>query len=56
MDLAGAGVWGLVRSAQSEHPGRVVLVDVDGERSSWEALLGVFGLVGEESQVGGAWW
>ncbi len=29
-DLAGAAVWGLVRSAQSEHPGRVVLVDSDG--------------------------
>ena len=28
-DLAGAAVWGLVRSAQSEHPGRVVLVDTD---------------------------
>ena len=25
-DLAGAAVWGLVRSAQAEHPGRVVLV------------------------------
>ncbi|MBW0013299.1 beta-ketoacyl synthase N-terminal-like domain-containing protein, partial [Mycobacterium sp.] len=29
-DLAGAAVWGLVRSAQSEQPGRVVLVDSDG--------------------------
>ncbi|TVS76918.1 acyltransferase domain-containing protein, partial [Mycobacterium helveticum] len=28
-DLAGAAVWGLVRSAQTEHPGRVVLVDAD---------------------------
>ena len=28
-DLAGAAVWGLVRSAQTEHPGRVVLVDSD---------------------------
>ncbi|MGA4838254.1 SDR family NAD(P)-dependent oxidoreductase [Streptomyces sp. G45] len=27
-DLAGAAVWGLVRSAQSEDPGRVVLVDL----------------------------
>ncbi|WP_189959798.1 type I polyketide synthase, partial [Streptomyces alanosinicus] len=26
-DLAGAAVWGLVRSAQSENPGRVVLLD-----------------------------
>jgi polyketide synthase 7 len=29
-DLAGAAVWGLARSAQAEHPGRVVLVDSDG--------------------------
>lgn len=29
-DLAGAAVWGLVRSAQTEHPGRIVLVDTDG--------------------------
>ena len=29
-DLAGAAVWGLVRSAQAEHPDRVVLVDSDG--------------------------
>jgi acyl transferase domain-containing protein/thioesterase domain-containing protein/acyl carrier protein len=28
-DLAGAAVWGLVRSAQAEHPGCLVLVDVD---------------------------
>ncbi|HEV7579438.1 MAG TPA: acyltransferase domain-containing protein, partial [Mycobacterium sp.] len=29
-DLAAAAVWGLVRSAQAEQPGRVVLVDSDG--------------------------
>ena len=29
-DLAAAAVWGLVRSAQAEHPGRFVLVDADG--------------------------
>ena len=28
-DLAAAAVWGLVRSAQSEHPGRIVLIDTD---------------------------
>ncbi|MCL2733783.1 MAG: SDR family NAD(P)-dependent oxidoreductase, partial [Actinomycetia bacterium] len=28
-DLAHAPVWGLMRSAQSEHPGRFVLVDLD---------------------------
>ncbi|GAB1818045.1 SDR family NAD(P)-dependent oxidoreductase [Herbidospora sp. RD11066] len=29
-DPAGAAVWGLIRSAQAEHPGRFVLVDVGG--------------------------
>ena len=28
-DLAAAAVWGLVRSAQTEHPGRIVLADLD---------------------------
>ena len=28
-ELAAAAVWGLVRSAQSEHPGRIVLVELD---------------------------
>jgi polyketide synthase 12 len=35
--LVASGVWGLVSSAQSEHPGRFVLVDVD-EGISPEAL------------------
>ncbi|HWO67194.1 MAG TPA: type I polyketide synthase [Umezawaea sp.] len=28
-DLAASGVWGLVRTAQTEHPGRIVLADLD---------------------------
>ncbi|WP_264159540.1 type I polyketide synthase [Actinomadura rudentiformis] len=28
-DLAGAAVWGLVRSAQNEHPGQFLLIDAD---------------------------
>ncbi|WUH85827.1 SDR family NAD(P)-dependent oxidoreductase [Amycolatopsis sp. NBC_00438] len=28
-DLAGAAAWGLVRSAQTEHPGRFALLDLD---------------------------
>ncbi|WP_430790176.1 SDR family NAD(P)-dependent oxidoreductase [Actinoplanes sp. G11-F43] len=28
-DLAGAAVWGLARSAQTENPGRIVLIDLD---------------------------
>ena len=34
--LAWAAVWGLLRSAQAEHPGRLSLLDVDG--ASWEQL------------------
>ncbi len=30
-DLAGAAVWGLVRSAQTENPGRIVLADTDSD-------------------------
>ncbi|MDX3229222.1 SDR family NAD(P)-dependent oxidoreductase [Streptomyces sp. ME19-01-6] len=30
VDPAAAAVWGLLRSAQTEHPGRIVLVDHDG--------------------------
>jgi acyl transferase domain-containing protein/acyl carrier protein len=36
--LASAAVWGLVRSAQSESPGCLMLVDVDGREPSWQAL------------------
>ncbi|MFH8978999.1 type I polyketide synthase [Streptomyces sp. NPDC017890] len=37
-DPAAAAVWGLVRSAQSEHPGRFVLADLDGTPEAYEAL------------------
>ncbi|WP_306338158.1 type I polyketide synthase [Streptomyces sp. KL118A] len=37
-DLAGASVWGLIRTAQAEYPGRLVLVDLDDEPSSLAAL------------------
>ncbi|MGW2325161.1 SDR family NAD(P)-dependent oxidoreductase [Streptomyces sp. NPDC001700] len=37
-DLAHAPVWGLVRSAQSENPDRLVLVDLDGTDASYETL------------------
>ncbi|MDH2430798.1 SDR family NAD(P)-dependent oxidoreductase [Sphaerisporangium sp. TRM90804] len=40
-DLAGAAVWGLLRSAQSENPGRIVLVDLDDDPSSADLLPGV---------------
>ncbi|MEV6943138.1 type I polyketide synthase [Streptomyces sp. NPDC051172] len=37
-DLAGAAVWGLVRTAQSEVPGRITLVDVDERPESLRLL------------------
>ncbi|WP_142197382.1 type I polyketide synthase [Streptomyces calvus] len=37
-DLPGAAVWGLLRSAQSQHPGRLVLADLDIHDDSWQAL------------------
>ena len=52
-DLAVAPVWGLVRSAQSEHPGRFLLVDLDGDEPDWGALadLDEPQLVVRESEV-----
>ncbi|MFJ1763402.1 SDR family NAD(P)-dependent oxidoreductase [Amycolatopsis sp. NPDC088138] len=37
-DLANAAVWGLLRSAQSEYPDRLVLVDADDQDASLRAL------------------
>ncbi|MFF3110112.1 SDR family NAD(P)-dependent oxidoreductase [Kitasatospora sp. NPDC057904] len=37
-DLAHAPLWGLLRSAQSEHPGRFGLLDVDGDDASLRVL------------------
>ncbi|MFE2189195.1 polyketide synthase dehydratase domain-containing protein, partial [Streptomyces sp. NPDC059455] len=37
-DLAGAAVWGLVRTAQTEHPDRIVLIDTDDHPASQEVL------------------
>ncbi|MEV8092447.1 SDR family NAD(P)-dependent oxidoreductase [Streptomyces nigra] len=42
VDLAAAPVWGLVRAAQAEHPGRFVLADVDASaesRAAWPEVL-----------------
>ena len=38
-DMAGAAAWGLVRSAQTENPGRIVLVDTDSDDIDTAALL-----------------
>jgi acyl transferase domain-containing protein/acyl-CoA synthetase (AMP-forming)/AMP-acid ligase II len=37
-DLAAATVWGLLRTAQAEYPGRLTLVDVDGRPESLRQL------------------
>ncbi|MEX2981083.1 type I polyketide synthase [Streptomyces sp. C36] len=37
-DLPAAAVWGLVRSAQAEYPGRLTLVDTDGRPDSLRLL------------------
>ncbi|SEL82603.1 type I polyketide synthase [Streptacidiphilus jiangxiensis] len=37
-DPRAGAVWGLVRTAQAEHPGRLLLADVDGTQESDEAL------------------
>jgi NAD(P)-dependent dehydrogenase (short-subunit alcohol dehydrogenase family)/acyl carrier protein len=40
-DAVRAAVWGLVRSAQAEHPGRFVLVDTDDpDAAPWQRVLG----------------
>ncbi len=49
-DPAAAAVWGLVRSAQSEHPGRFLLIDSDGSDASGEALAAALAQV-EEPQL-----
>jgi acyl transferase domain-containing protein/acyl carrier protein len=48
-DPVAAAVWGLVRTAQSENPGRFVLLDWDGAQESHPALPAALGL--DEPQV-----
>nr|ACO94486.1 polyketide synthase type I [Streptomyces sp. MP39-85] len=48
-DVSGAAVWGLLRSAQSEHPGRFVLVDVDDPGNSGRALVAA--VASDEPQI-----
>jgi acyl transferase domain-containing protein/acyl carrier protein len=50
-DLATAPLWGLIRSAQSEHPGRFALLDSDGSAASSEALGAALALGEEEPQL-----
>ncbi|WP_329093496.1 type I polyketide synthase [Streptosporangium sp. NBC_01469] len=48
-DLASASVAGFVRSAQAEHPGRIVLADVDEDPESWRLLPAA--ITGAEPQI-----
>ncbi|WP_416975921.1 SDR family NAD(P)-dependent oxidoreductase, partial [Streptomyces sp. 4F14] len=48
-DLAGAAVWGLVRSAMSEHPGRLVLADVESLVADVPVVVGLAG--GDEPEL-----
>ncbi|MEU2134986.1 type I polyketide synthase, partial [Streptomyces sp. NPDC018352] len=51
-DLDRGPVWGLVRSAQSENPGRIVLVDVDVDGDGVDAdVVGVAAGLGEPQVV-----
>jgi acyl transferase domain-containing protein/acyl carrier protein len=51
--LASSAIWGLIRSAQSENPGRLLLVDIDGEETSLRALAPaiVSSIADEEPQL-----
>ncbi|MGV9943558.1 type I polyketide synthase, partial [Streptomyces sp. NPDC003401] len=49
VDLAVAPVWGLIRSAQSEHPDRIVLIDLDDDPAA-DSLLPA-ALAAEEPQL-----
>ncbi|MET9112440.1 zinc-binding dehydrogenase, partial [Streptomyces zhihengii] len=42
-DPAAAAVWGLVRAAQSEEPGRFLLADTDGDDVPWAAVGAAIG-------------
>ncbi|UED83923.1 type I polyketide synthase [Streptomyces profundus] len=54
-DLAGAAAWGLLRSAQAEHPGRITLLDSDSDSdtdsdAATDAVL-LTQLTGDEPQL-----
>jgi acyl transferase domain-containing protein/acyl carrier protein len=51
VDLARAPLWGLLCSAQFEHPGRFALIDSDGSEASREALPSALALCASEPQL-----
>jgi NAD(P)-dependent dehydrogenase (short-subunit alcohol dehydrogenase family)/acyl carrier protein len=50
-DPAQAAAWGLLRSAQSEHPGRFAVLDLDGDAASLQALPTVLSAAAMEPQI-----
>src|SRR5260221_3483757 len=50
-DPAAAAIWGLVRSAQSEHPDHFALIDSDGTEASQAALPAALAIGAEEPQL-----
>src|ERR1044072_6668032 len=50
-DPAAAGIWGLVRTAISEHPGRFALIDIDRSEASEEALAAALALGAAEPEI-----
>ncbi|GHD97255.1 type I polyketide synthase [Streptomyces naganishii] len=50
-DLVHSAVWGLVRSAQAEHPGRFLLLDLDGEEVPAHELAAVLAGDTDETQL-----
>ncbi|MFI6825432.1 beta-ketoacyl synthase N-terminal-like domain-containing protein, partial [Micromonospora sp. NPDC050187] len=51
-DPAGTAVWGLLRSAQSEHPGRIVLADLDRGPDA-DTLAVLTAVAGDPAPTGG---
>ncbi|MEU8434174.1 type I polyketide synthase [Streptomyces sp. NPDC029216] len=51
--LPGASVWGLIRSAQTEHPGRFRLIDLDDEDSSWAQVPGALRIAEDQLALRG---
>lgn len=47
VDLTGAAVWGLLRSAQTENPGRLLLVDTDEWENYRDAAVQALAATGE---------
>ncbi|MFC6506037.1 beta-ketoacyl synthase N-terminal-like domain-containing protein [Streptomyces plicatus] len=56
-DLPGTAVWGLVRSAQAENPGRHLLVDLDDDPARWPPFRPPWPVVNRNSRsvAAGSW-